>query len=125
MIFLIYIKNYGDMKMANQFKSVTSFIKGVSNLEFFLLYIIDRFKYCTGHYLDDVIKEYQDKRFYLDEYPEQEQLRFEWLFQNSEPFTSSETDLIIENCEWVEFPQKELEQNNLGNFLSNRFLKRN
>lgn len=117
--------------MTKQFKSVDEMVKNESSENFYLQWCIHTiqsvFRWIkVPSIVQDVCYMYQNKRFYLDEYPEQEQLRFDWLFQNSEPFTSSETDLIISNCEWITYPpQLLLENDDLGNFLSNRFLKRN
>lgn len=122
--------------MTKRFKSVDETVKGESYENFYLQWCIHTiqsvFRWVKlPSIVQDVCYMYQDKRFYLDEFPEQEQLRLEWLCENKVylniPYTLSTTDFeIITKSEWFTYPpQLLLENDNLGNFLSNRFLKRN
>lgn len=122
-----------ENNMTKRFKSVDETVKGESSENFYLQWCIRTiqsvFRWVKmPSIVQDACYMYQDRRFYLDEYPEQEQLRFEWLWKNSfESFTSSDNDLeIISKSEWFNYPpQSLLENDDLGNFLNNRFLKRN
>lgn len=127
--------------MTKQFNSVNEMIKNESSENFYLQLCIHTiqsvFKWVKlPSIIQDVCYMYQDKRFYMDEYSEQEQLRFDWLFKNHHwvsipdksdfyfSNTSDIDDLFVGNFKWIGYTQQELEQDKLGNFLSNRFLKR-
>lgn len=122
--------------MTKQFNSVNEMVQNLSFEQFLLQWCIctiqNVFRFGnTPSIVQDVCYMYQDKRFYLDEFPEQEHLRFEWLWRNkidlNIPCTTDTTDLeIIGKSEWFTYPpQLLLENDDLGTFLSNRFLKRN
>jgi hypothetical protein len=122
--------------MANQFKSVDEMVQALSCEQFLLQWCICTIQHVfrfgnTPSIVQDTCYMYQDKRFYIDEFPGQEQLRFEWLWENkvdlNTPCTIDTTDLeTITKSEWFTYPpQLLLENDDLGNFLTKRFLKRN
>ena len=142
--------------MTKRFKSVDETVKGESYENFYLQWCIHTiqsvFRWVKlPSIVQDVCYMYQDKRFYLDEFPEQEQLRFEWLFKNSEwPLITIQPGIEWsdnKNCGTISCTMEDglsynvicrnvngecivewescIDEKDNNNFLSNRFLKRN
>lgn len=139
-------KEFGGVKMRKTYKNVIEMVKNLAThscyIEFLLYNIQDTFKNETNnHFRQHACVRYQENlRFYMDEYPEQKELRKEW-FENRKAnisvsmFNGIEYKCVVSkehglmSCEWKEITQhdklKELNTINTNDsYFFNRWIKR-